>query len=207
VRLGEPRTCCAFLLRLPSTTRVVFAAWPGMRPLALRAIPRTWSSCGTSARCLRSSGRVYLRLSHPRNSPRRLRFGRGTAATRSFSATTGRRPKRERDQRRGWLPLTEGKQVRPPFLSAICGCLTASHRIPVPTRNHVSCMAPSAAAFGPGTRQSAVSACWLRGVRGEPGARGRCSSGGSVVADVPPPASLGTAAQDCPLVGRSFVVG
>jgi hypothetical protein len=28
------------------------------------------------------------------------------------------RPARERDQRRGWLPLTEGKQVRPPFLSA-----------------------------------------------------------------------------------------
>src|SRR6266540_6745014 len=39
-------------------------------------------------------------------------------------------------------------------------------------------MAPSAAAFGPATRQSAVSACWLRGVRGEPGARGRCPSGG-----------------------------
>ena len=28
----------------------------------------------------------------------------------------------------------------------------------------------------------------------------------SVVADVPHPAPLGTAAQDCPMVGRSFVV-
>jgi hypothetical protein len=39
----------------------------------------TWSSCGTSAPCLRSSGRVYLRLRHPGNSPRRLRYGRQAA--------------------------------------------------------------------------------------------------------------------------------
>jgi hypothetical protein len=40
--------------------------------------------------------------------------------------------------------------------------VVGSHRIPAPTRSHVSCRAPSAAAFGPGTRQSAVSACQLR---------------------------------------------
>jgi hypothetical protein len=181
-----------------------FAWLRASRASRVRRLGWTTSRSGGRDFCSATNGAVCRRLADGRL---RYRYGREPPVRASARLGVGCRPKRERDQRRGRLPFTEGKQVRPPFVSALCRCLAGSHRIPVPTRNHVSCMAPSAAAFGPGTRQSAVSACWLRGVRASLGREAGAQAGGSVVADVPHPAPLGTAAQDCPLLGRSFVVG
>jgi hypothetical protein len=112
VRLSRPRRC-----RVRSGQPAPSCPRPCRR--ARRADRRRLSHPPTHVRL--AAGASDPASGHGRSiwQPRHLaHVGPRTRAKATLRPTPAPRPKRERDQRRGWLPLIEGKQVRPPFLSA-----------------------------------------------------------------------------------------